>query len=62
MSMKTERLENFREVSHEEVVRMIARAHRARSDFIVDTLRGLWRRLRHPQRSPAAGAGRTATC
>lgn len=60
--MKTDRLENFREVSHEDVVRMIARARRARSDYIFNTLRGLWRRLRHPQPSPAAGTGRAAAC
>lgn len=60
--MNRQRPETFREVSHEEVVRMIARAHRARSDYIVNALRGLLRRLRHPQRSPVAGTGRTATC
>lgn len=60
--MNRQRPETFREVSHEEVVRMIARARRARSDYIVNALRGLLRRLRHPQRSPAAGAGRTAAC
>lgn len=60
--MNSQRPETFREVSHEEVVRMIARARRARSDYIVNAVHGLLRRLRHPQRAPAAGTGRTATC
>lgn len=60
--MKTERLENFREVSHDEVVRMIARAHRARSDYIVNAVRALLRRLRRPRQRSAALPGRTAAC